>query len=188
MDTVGFIATYIAPLAFVPFHKAGNGDLRLPKIIHTGQSRSHLILEPSGVATTLPSEGKLRTDLIPPSSVRIGDLILLEKNERVPADAATSGSSGMRFIGTDQLDGEANWKLRAAVSACQKLCFDSALLSLDAKVPGVDSRLPLPLPITNPVHARPIRQLKTFAPPSGPLPSIPWSVSGGNKTGESALE
>ncbi|KAF8491711.1 hypothetical protein F5888DRAFT_1568199, partial [Russula emetica] len=49
------------------------------------------------------------TRSIPSSSIRIGDLVLLEKNQRVPADLIllrTSDSSGTCFIRTDQLDGE----------------------------------------------------------------------------------
>ena len=74
------------------------------------------------------------------SSIRVGDLVLLEKNQRVPADLIllrTSDSSGTCFIRTDQLDGETDWKLRVAVPATQKLPFDHELLNLDAEIYGV---------------------------------------------------
>ncbi|KAF8486726.1 hypothetical protein F5888DRAFT_1822674 [Russula emetica] len=77
------------------------------------------------------------TRSIPSSSIRVGDLVLLEKNQRVPADLIllrTSDSSGTCFIRTDQLDGETDWKLRIAVPATQKLPFDHELLNLDAEI------------------------------------------------------
>ncbi|KAF8495993.1 hypothetical protein F5888DRAFT_1804552 [Russula emetica] len=77
------------------------------------------------------------TRSIPSSSIRVGDLVLLEKNQQVPADLIllrTSDSSGTCFIRTDQLDGETDWKLRIAVPATQKLPFDHELLNLDAEI------------------------------------------------------
>lgn len=76
---------------------------------------------------------------MPSSSISVGDLVLLEKNDRVPADLIllrTSDSSGTCFIRTDQLDGETDWKLRVAVPTCQKLGQDNDLLSLDAEIYG----------------------------------------------------
>jgi magnesium-transporting ATPase (P-type) len=87
---------------------------------HSSPSRSdddelsHSLLESS-----LPP-----TRAVPSSSIRVGDLVLLEKNQRVPADLVllrTSDSSGTCFIRTDQLDGETDWKLRVAGTATQKL-------------------------------------------------------------------
>jgi phospholipid-translocating ATPase len=77
------------------------------------------------------------TRSVPSSSIRVGDLVLLEKNQRVPADLIllrTSDASGTCFIWTDQLDGETDWKLRVAVPATQKLPFDHKLLNLDAEI------------------------------------------------------
>lgn len=79
------------------------------------------------------------TRSVPSSSIRVGDLVLLEKNQRVPADLIllrTSDSSGTCFIRTDQLDGETDWKLRVAVPATQKLPSDQELLNLDAEIYG----------------------------------------------------
>ena len=64
------------------------------------------------------------TRSIPSSSLKVGDLVLLEKNDRVPADMVllrTSDPSGTCFIRTDQLDGETDWKARVAVSVSQGL-------------------------------------------------------------------
>ena len=79
------------------------------------------------------------TRSVPSSSIRVGDLVLLEKNQRVPADLVllrTSDSSGTCFIRTDQLDGETDWKLRVAVPATQKLPSDQEILNLDAEIYG----------------------------------------------------
>jgi phospholipid-translocating ATPase len=55
--------------------------------------------------------------------IQVGDIILLEKDQRVPADMVllkTADTTGQLFIRTDQLDGETDWKMRAAVSLTQK--------------------------------------------------------------------
>ena len=80
------------------------------------------------------------TRAIPSSKIRVGDLVFLEKNQRVPADMVllrTSDSSGTCFIRTDQLDGETDWKLRVAVPSTQALKSDKGLLSLDAEIYGL---------------------------------------------------
>ena len=112
-------------------------------------STKYLMLEPSGVDTALPLAGGPHTKSVPSSSIRVGDLILLEKNQRVPADLVllrTSDSSGTCFIRTDQLDGETDWKLRAAVPTCQKLHSDGDLLGLGAEIYGTNLPLPYPVP------------------------------------------
>ncbi|KAJ1341072.1 hypothetical protein BSLG_004313 [Batrachochytrium salamandrivorans] len=52
---------------------------------------------------------------IPSSHLCVGDLVVIHKNQRVPADCIllrTTEASGACFIRTDQLDGETDWKLR----------------------------------------------------------------------------
>lgn len=98
-------------------------------------SQKYLTLVPS-------SDSGPHTRSVPSSSLQVGDLVVLEKNQRVPADMVllrTSDASGTCFIRTDQLDGETDWKLRVAVPATQKLVNDSELLDLDAEVYGVCS-------------------------------------------------
>ena len=152
MDITGFIATYIAPLAFVLFVTMGKeayDDYKRYLRDKEANSTKYLILEPSGVDTASTLDGGPHTRSVPSSSIRVGDLILLEKNQRVPADLAllrTSDSSGTCFIRTDQLDGETDWKLRAAVPTCQKLHSDRDLLSLDAEIYGMDHRTRSPSP------------------------------------------
>ncbi len=113
-------------------------------------SARYLVLA-SHVSSSLSNDSSFRlednlppTRSVPSSSIRVGDLVLLEKNQRVPADLVllrTSDSSGTCFIRTDQLDGETDWKLRVAVPATQKLPSDQELLNLDAEIYGTP---PLP--------------------------------------------
>ena len=59
----------------------------------------------------------------PASSFGVGDIIMLQPNERAPADLIlihTKDKEGQVFIRTDQLDGETDWKLRLAVTSTQK--------------------------------------------------------------------
>ncbi|KAI8121231.1 hypothetical protein FF38_02552 [Lucilia cuprina] len=47
-------------------------------------------------------------EMVPSSKIKVGDIIIVEKNERVPADLIlirTSDKSGSVFVRTDQLDG-----------------------------------------------------------------------------------
>ena len=56
--------------------------------------------------------------------IKTGDIIQLDKNERVPADMVflhTSDKSKTIFLRTDQLDGETDWKLRKPVATTQEL-------------------------------------------------------------------
>lgn len=60
----------------------------------------------------------------------VGDLIVIPKNKRVPADVVllrTTEKTGASFIRTDQLDGETDWKLRIAVPVTQNLLCDEVL-------------------------------------------------------------
>lgn len=106
-------------------------------------SQRYIILEPS----TADSDPGPATRAVPSSKLRVGDLVILEKNQRVPADLVllrTSDSTGTCFIRTDQLDGETDWKLRVAVPSCQKLPSDRDLLALDAEIYGPCPQLGLP--------------------------------------------
>ena len=62
--------------------------------------------------------------VIPSSSIKVGDIIAVDKNQRVPADMLflkTTEKNGACFIRTDQLDGETDWKLKLALSPTQRL-------------------------------------------------------------------
>lgn len=155
--------TYIAPLAFVllvTMGKEAYDDYKRHLRDREANSARYLVLaSPSSSRSDDDElshsllEGNLPpTRSVPSSSIRVGDLVLLDKNQRVPADLIllrTSDSSGTCFIRTDQLDGETDWKLRVAVPATQKLPSDQELLNLDAEIYGAPSRPDLPslLPI-----------------------------------------
>lgn len=136
------IATYIAPLAFVlcvTIGKEAYDDYKRNLRDREANSQKYLVLEPSSYSVSEP-EGGPHTRSVPSSQLAVGDLVLLEKNQRVPADLVllrTSDASGTCFIRTDQLDGETDWKLRVAVPACQKLNNDTELLALDAEIYGM---------------------------------------------------
>ena len=125
---------------------------------------------------------------VPSSSIRVGDLVVLEKNQRVPADLIllrTSDSSGTCFIRTDQLDGETDWKLRVAVPATQKLPSDQELLNLDAEIYGASVRrdcVPFLLMPLFPQRTRPARTFmhllalsRSTHRPVCPRTRCPWS-------------
>jgi phospholipid-translocating ATPase len=106
-------------------------------------SQRYLVLTPSSVSDSDAEQAYLNahanTRSVPSSSIRVGDLVLLEKDQRVPADMIllhTSEGSGTCFIRTDQLDGETDWKLRVAVPECQKLNENRDLIGLDAEIYG----------------------------------------------------
>ncbi|KAJ1300648.1 hypothetical protein OPQ81_002297 [Rhizoctonia solani] len=103
---IGFIATYIAPLAFVL------SPLTRPRDF------------PPTRAT--PSSQLQVGDLVQlTQNQRVpADMLLLR----------TSDPSGTCFVRTDQLDGETDWKLRVAVPACQSLPDDWSLLGVSAEV------------------------------------------------------
>lgn len=138
----GFIATYIAPLAFVlsvTMGKEAYDDYKRHMRDREANSQKYLILDASSYDNGSAPDGGPHTRAVPASALRVGDLVLLEKNQRVPADLVllrTSDASGTCFIRTDQLDGETDWKLRVAVPTCQKLVGEMELLGLDADIYG----------------------------------------------------
>ena len=82
-------------------------------------------------------------EVIPSSEIKVGDLIIVYKDQRVPADMIflkTTEKNGSCFIRTDQLDGETDWKLRLAVSATQELTSDEDILNLDASIYAEEPR------------------------------------------------
>ena len=87
-----------------------------------------------GVATSKPS-----------SSFAVGDMVLLNPNQRAPADLVliyTKDQEGQVFIRTDQLDGETDWKVRRPMTSTQTKCktvkdvMDFVNASVYAEVPN----------------------------------------------------
>eukprot|EP01101_Sappina_pedata_P011631 TRINITY_DN7848_c0_g1_i1.p1 TRINITY_DN7848_c0_g1~~TRINITY_DN7848_c0_g1_i1.p1 ORF type:complete len:1109 (-),score=362.16 TRINITY_DN7848_c0_g1_i1:43-3369(-) len=112
---VGFLFTYIAPLTFVL--AVTMGKEALDDLIRWKRDK-----EANGEMYTLvDSYGN--TSCIPSSEIKVGHVIQLASNQRVPADMLflqTVEKSGTCFIRTDQLDGETDWKIRKSVAVCQK--------------------------------------------------------------------
>ncbi|KAG0167337.1 putative aminophospholipid-translocase [Apophysomyces sp. BC1034] len=74
---------------------------------------------------------------IPSSKIRVGDMIIIHKDQRIPADMVllrTTEESGASFIRTDQLDGETDWKLRLAVPSLQRLPSDLSLMDMRGEI------------------------------------------------------
>lgn len=152
---IGYLATYIVPLAFVLLVTLGKeafDDWQRFKRDRLANSASYSILDASS-RNLFPNshhhlsqqdpEAQLSPATTPPlravpsSKLKVGDLVLLEKNQRVPADLVllrTSDSTGGCFIRTDQLDGETDWKLRIALEPTQRLDCDAKLLDVSGEI------------------------------------------------------
>lgn len=128
---IGYIITYFGPLCFVLM-------VTLGKEAYDDYIRYQRDKEAnSQIYQRMTSLGGYES--VPSSAIRVGDLIVLEKNSRVPADCVllrTSEPTGSCFLRTDQLDGETDWKLRLAVPYTQSLPTDEALTQMRASVYG----------------------------------------------------
>lgn len=126
---IGFLYTYWGPLGFVlivTIFREAVDDIRRYQRDREVNSQKYRRLMQSGHLEQVPS-----------SKLKVGDIIIVEKDQRVPADLVllrTSDKSGTVFVRTDQLDGETDWKLRLAVSATQKMSCDADLLHMDASI------------------------------------------------------
>ncbi|KJE92835.1 E1-E2 ATPase [Capsaspora owczarzaki ATCC 30864] len=105
----------------------------------TASSRSALSSN-SGVFTSLSTSSSIHLpdvdrEHVASSELRLGDVIVVHTNQRVPADLVllqTSEPTGTCFIRTDQLDGETDWKLRVAVPSFQRLSRQSDIFGTNA--------------------------------------------------------
>lgn len=126
---IGYLYTYWGPLGFVltvTIFREAIDDFRRYQRDREVNSQKYRRLMQSG-----------HLELVPSSKLKVGDIIIVEKDERIPADLVllrTSDKSGAVFIRTDQLDGETDWKLRLAVPATQKMSYDSDLLNMEASI------------------------------------------------------
>ena len=79
---IGFLATYIAPLSFVlcvTIGKEAVDDYARHQRDAEANSAPYAVLVPA-------PGGGTAVDVVPASRLRVGDLVLLHKNQRVPAD------------------------------------------------------------------------------------------------------
>ncbi|KAI1295658.1 putative phospholipid-transporting ATPase IIB [Halotydeus destructor] len=123
---VGYLYTYWGPLGFVlavTLTREAVDDMLRYKRDKAINSQLYQKLTPTG------------RQVIPSSKIKVGDLIVVYKDQRVPADMVflrTTEKNGACFIRTDQLDGETDWKLRLAISPTQRLGTDEEIFHLDA--------------------------------------------------------
>ena len=112
---VGFLFTYVAPLAIVlgiTICKEGYDDYQ--RYLRDKELNESLFNK-----VTYNGLVKIKAE-----EIKTGDIIQLNKNERVPADMVflhTTDKSKTIFLRTDQLDGETDWKLRKPVAMTQEL-------------------------------------------------------------------
>ena len=112
---VGFLFTYVAPLAIVlgiTICKEGYDDYQ--RYLRDKELNESLFSK-----VTFNGIIKIKAE-----DIKTGDIIQLNKNERVPADMVflhTTDKSKTIFLRTDQLDGETDWKLRKPVATTQEL-------------------------------------------------------------------
>jgi phospholipid-translocating ATPase len=133
---IGYIITYFGPLCFVlliTISKEAIDDFQRYKRDKEANSQIYQQLTTAGPQPIISSK------------IRVGDIIILEKDQRVPADMVllrTTEENGSCFIRTDQLDGETDWKLRIAIPSLQRLASHGALLEVrgqvDADAPNKD--------------------------------------------------
>lgn len=165
---IGLLMTYVAPLAFVlliTIGKEAHDDYLRRQRDSIANSTRYQILDWSSKSFAIPLSNSHHTfninsaspeplptstilpiKTIPSAQIRVGDIILLDKNMRVPADLVllrTSDlNSGSCFIRTDQLDGETDWKLKVALEFTQGLPEgDAGLLKLDGQLSQEDDQL-----------------------------------------------
>ena len=119
---VGFLFTYISPLCMVVFFSMAKelyDDIK--RRIQDKKTNSTLIK-----TLTLNKENwKVSNIMKKACDLQIGDIIELEKDNRVPADIVllktfNDSEENQSFIRTDQLDGETDWKLRKAPGGTQE--------------------------------------------------------------------
>ena len=130
---VGFLFTYISPLAFVvavSMAKELYDDIN--RRIQDKRTNSSL------VKVLIPSADKTNYETIQKeaSNLLVGDIIKLDKDHRVPADIIVlktfnEANDNQSFIRTDQLDGETDWKLRKAPGVTQGM-NEAQLFTSDA--------------------------------------------------------
>ena len=119
---VGFLFTYISPLCMVVFFSMSKelyDDIK--RRIQDKKTNSTLIK-----TLKLNKENwKVSNIMKKACDLQIGDIIELEKDNRVPADIVVlktfnDSEENQSFIRTDQLDGETDWKLRKAPRGTQE--------------------------------------------------------------------
>ncbi|CAH2099499.1 unnamed protein product [Euphydryas editha] len=134
---IGYLYTYWGPLCFVLavtlFREAVDDYRRYRRDKEVNRQRYERIALDSDINGYRP----FITEHVPASELRVGDIVMLHKGQRVPADMIllrTNETMGTVFIRTDQLDGEIDWKVRIPLPSTQKLPTDAHLLDINAQL------------------------------------------------------
>ena len=158
---IGYMSTYIVPLAVVlsiSIGKEAFDDIARRRRDAEANAEPYTVLSMANAGhaqgmspTSDPIETQKKS-----RDIKVGDILKLEKNQRVPADViilqtrlAESGAlegspidevstkpATETFIRTDQLDGETDWKLRLPSALSQGLLLrDLAKLRISAGAP-----------------------------------------------------
>ena len=113
---IGFFITYIGPLVLVlvlTMLKEAFDDWQRYQRDKEANSAKYRLICWFELKKRILRGSNLET--VPSSKLKVGDIIEVNANQRIPADLIllyTSEPSGSVFIRTDQLDGETDWKLR----------------------------------------------------------------------------
>ncbi|KAF7583915.1 phospholipid-translocating P-type ATPase, flippase family protein [Clavispora lusitaniae] len=125
---IGYLSSYIVPLAFVltvtMMKEAGDDIARRRRDMEQNNEQYEVLNRQSPLTQDV--------SLIPSKNLKVGDLVRLHKDTRVPADMIllqSSDANGEAFIKTDQLDGETDWKLRIACNITQTITDVSRLVN-----------------------------------------------------------
>ena len=120
---VGFLFSYLSPLVIViivTMVKEAYDDIK--RHIQDRNTNNEEYLKYSLSST---NKRKSSSYIIKSKVIKIGDIIEIGKNQRIPADmvllkSVNENGNNNLFIRTDQLDGEADWKLRKSPSCSFK--------------------------------------------------------------------
>lgn len=159
---IGYMSTYIVPLACVLTITIGKEAVDdIARRRRDAEANSELFTVLSFRDAALPRERGVLELQKRSRDIKVGDVLKLEKNQRVPADviilksflselvgevtvdgaadpsgASAAPSTGETFIRTDQLDGETDWKLRLPSPLSQNLSLaDLQRLQITAGAP-----------------------------------------------------
>lgn len=126
---VGFLFSYLAPLVFVmviTIIKEGYDDyLRHVRDTEANNQLTKRLILKINKKGFSPRSNSVLVESIKSSEIKVGDIIIIEENKRVPADIILlSAKSHQVFIRTDQLDGETDWKLRKPVKLIEQYFHD----------------------------------------------------------------
>lgn len=110
----GYLISYVGPLALV---------LALTMLKEAYDDWERYKRDKEANSTKYVKLTGAKTETLPSSELKVGDIIEVHAHQRIPADLLllhTSEPNGSVFLKTDQLDGETDWKVRKAVRYTQK--------------------------------------------------------------------